>query len=132
MKRSCVIIPPPPPKPTTPSKQIYGTKPANEDFQGNTFNINDTQHYFMRVFSSNCLYWDENSENWINRGCKASVQQRVLIVLNAVVVVVVDLDDEDDDDDDDGGWHYCCCCCCICFSGVTDVVFARQDICYVI
>ena len=108
MKRSCVIIPPPPPKPTTPSKQVYGTKPANEDFQGNTFNSNDTQHYFMRVFSSNCLYWDENSENWINRGCKASVQQCVLVVFNAaaavvvvvVVVIVVDLDDEDDEDDD--------------------------------
>lgn len=24
----------------------------------------------MRVFSSNCLFWDEKSENWINKGCK--------------------------------------------------------------
>ena len=71
MKRSCVIIPPPPPKPTTPSKQ-YGTKPSNEDFQGNTFNPNDTEHYLMRVFSSNCMFWDERNENWINKGCKVS------------------------------------------------------------
>ena len=73
MKRSCVIIPPPPPKPTTPSKQQYGTKPSNVDFQGNTFNSNDTEHYMMRVFSSNCLFWDEKNENWINKGCKVSV-----------------------------------------------------------
>lgn len=92
MKRSCVIIPPPPPKPTTASKQASGTKPANVDFQGNTFNSSDTQHYFMRVFSSNCLYWDENTENWINTGCKASVTQCVLVVVNSVVVV------GDDDD----------------------------------
>ena len=101
MKRSCVIIPPPPPKPTTPSQQIYGTKPANEDFQGNTFNSNDTQHYFMRVFSSNCLFWDENSENWINKGCKASVQQSVRFASSVVVVVVVVVAVVVDSDDDD-------------------------------
>lgn len=69
-KRSCVIIPPPPPKPTTPSTQLSGTRPANVDYQGNLFNPNDTEHYLMRVFSSNCLFWDEKSENWINKGCK--------------------------------------------------------------
>ena len=73
MKRSCVIIPAPPPKPTSPSKQQYGTKAANVDFSGNTFNPNDTEHYFLRVFSSNCLFWDEENENWINKGCKVSV-----------------------------------------------------------
>ncbi|XP_022779645.1 uncharacterized protein LOC111321123 [Stylophora pistillata] len=70
MKRSCVIIPPPPPKPTTPPTQLSGTRPANVDYQGNPFNPNDTEHYLMRVFSSNCLFWDEKSGNWINKGCK--------------------------------------------------------------
>ena len=70
MKRSCVIIPPPPPTPTTPSKE--GTKAPNVDFQGNNFNPNDTERYLLRVFSSNCLFWDEVNENWINTGCKAS------------------------------------------------------------
>lgn len=116
MKRSCVIIPPPPPKPTTASKQEIGTKPPNEDFQGNTFNSNDTEHYFIRVFSSNCLYWDENTENWINKGCKASVEQCVLVAINAVV----------DDDDDHHHLHH--------HSGIIVVVvlvFVRQDACYV-
>ena len=71
MKRSCVIIPPPPPTPTTPSKIREGTKAPNVDFQGNTFNPNDTERYLLRVFSSNCLFWDEVNEDWINTGCKA-------------------------------------------------------------
>ena len=72
MKRSCVIIPPPPPKPTTRPKNEEGIKPADEDFQGNKFNPNSTERYLIRVFSSNCLFWDDKNENWINKGCKVS------------------------------------------------------------
>ena len=131
MKRSCVIIPPPPPKPTTPSKQKYSTKPSNEDFQGNSFNPNDTEHYFMRVFSSNCLYWDEDSENWINKGCKASVQQCILVVINAAVV---DVDDDDDDDivDDADADDGIVVVVAVSFVFVCDLVFVRQDKRYVI
>ena len=70
MKRSCVIIPPPPPKPTTRPKNQPGIKPADEDFQGNKFDPNITERYLMRVFSSNCLFWDDKNENWINKGCQ--------------------------------------------------------------
>ena len=72
MKRSCVIIPSPPPKPTTPSALKAGTRAPNVDFRGNTFNSNETLNYYIRVFLSNCLFWDEESENWINKGCKVS------------------------------------------------------------
>ena len=72
MKRSCVLIPSPPPKPTTPSKIQEGTRAANVDFQGNIFNPNETERYKLRVFLSNCLFWDEKSDNWINKGCRVS------------------------------------------------------------
>ena len=86
----------------------------------------------MRVFSSNCLYWDEDSENWINKGCKASVQQCILVVINAAVV---DVDDDDDDDDivddadaDDG----IVVVVAVAFVFVCHLVFVRQDKRYVI
>jgi len=82
----------------------------------------------MRVFSSNCLYWDEDSENWINKGCKASVQQCVLVVINAVVVNIDDDDDDVDDADADDGIVVVVFVASV---FVCDLVFVRQDKRYV-
>ena len=92
IKRSCVIIPPPPPKPTTPSKIREGTIPANVDFQGNIFNPNTTERYLLRVFSSNCIFWNETTESWINQGCKVSTLCILYSFALFVVRVVLVLD----------------------------------------
>ncbi|XP_068694084.1 polycystin-1-like protein 2 [Montipora foliosa] len=76
MKRSCVLIPSPPPKPTTPGKIQDGTRAANVDFQGNIFNPNETERYKLRVFLSNCLFWGEKSDNWINKGCRVGEETK--------------------------------------------------------
>ena len=74
-KRSlCVIIPSPPPTPTT--QPPYGSAehqrvlPANADFDGNVYNPNETQHYDIRIYQANCLFWNDTEETWTNNGCQ--------------------------------------------------------------
>ncbi|XP_048576826.1 uncharacterized protein LOC5521481 isoform X2 [Nematostella vectensis] len=81
MKRSCVFIPPPPPKPTTPPKHgsggFAGYRAPNLDYNGQPFNTSQVPHYSIRVYSSNCLFFDEKNMTWVNNGCEVGNRTRI-------------------------------------------------------
>jgi hypothetical protein len=78
MKRSCVIIPPPPPKPTTDppygASRLIGTRPPNVDFLGRPIDFNNTVYYDVRIYKTNCMFFNKKTNTWGNNGCVVSTK----------------------------------------------------------
>lgn len=76
MKRSCVFIPPPPPTPPTEppwgASVEVGTKSPFVDLMGREIDVNKSVKYDVRIFQTNCLFFNETTQAYENNGCKVT------------------------------------------------------------
>lgn len=66
-KRSCIEYKDPPPRPSPTPQGEYKIQIPGYDAETDV-------NYTVNSFTSPCMYWDEERENWTSQGCKVSVK----------------------------------------------------------